>query len=398
MTIAWKDVRVHGVVDGVGRTFKWTELKGKHIYICGHGAHIFRDGYCTVPPNTTVNFYQTYGRPMLHDRSRGPLYDLVTGTKDFEPERSFRSGQSYPNMTLFDDDEHCITDTVAMLKRRLGNNLGHMDYFMFNCNQFSGLKTYEPLPQRPVLEPIYPTATRRPLIGSQQPLQGPRMALQVPQPDKHPWSKKQILKLEEILTVLQGNTIEWTCCQDVTMERYKADIGEPPEKPEMNADGLSHRVKAGLAAMTEVSQEIASGHYPGLYEKLGNAHSEGIWARMTDGEFDGLPAKHRAAVWAGMPNGKGKKTLLDLDGGKTRPNMDGVSQPFLILRAARNGMNVRDARQKAMASRVKINDALHALQDEPQGDPFKVHRAIADLQRGLLVVDNLLQNLNRLKA
>lgn len=67
------------------------------------------------------------------------------------------------------------------------------------------------------------------------------------------------------------------------------------------------------------------------------------------------------------------------------------------FRSLNDGMNVKNMRQKAMGSRVAINDGLRALEEEPQQNPFKTHHARAELRRGLLVVDNLLRNLEGMR-
>lgn len=380
-TIPWANIRTQNVVDGLGRSFKWTDLKGKRIYICGHGAHIFRDGYCAVPAGTTVNFYQTYGQ-ILAAGIAGPWWDIMTGKQEYERERSFGSGQSCPNMTLFDDDAHCIEITVDALKIRLGSNFSHMDHFMFNCNQFSDLNMYRPWPQLPVLEKSRPwPCGPRDKDGIPASWSEEMGKLLQPIPEAHEWSgKKQVLKLEEILAVLQGNTIEWMCCQDLAMERYEVGIAKP-EKPQTNTDGLSERVKAGLRAMVGVSAEIARSHYVPQNPRLGASHIEGIWASI--------------------PN---TRERISKEETKTLPNMGGTRSPHDALnRNARNRsenksgvkvlVKVQDVREKAMASRGIINTALQALQDEPQGNPFRADQARAELRRGLLVVENFLRNL-----
>src|SRR5215469_9884277 len=98
--IAWSAVRTAEVHDALGRTFSWSGLKGAKIFMCGHGAHIFRDGYCVVPPNTTVNFYQPYAQKM----SSLKVFDFLGGNETaLIRERSFRPGVSCQDMTLFDD-------------------------------------------------------------------------------------------------------------------------------------------------------------------------------------------------------------------------------------------------------------------------------------------------------
>src|ERR1041385_5961585 len=96
----WDNVANADFTDELGRSFRWTSLKDKRIYMCGHGLHCFKDGYTVVPQSTTVNFYQTYGRFMLQTPSlRTGLNGFISGAITWVPERSFHSGQSCPDMT-----------------------------------------------------------------------------------------------------------------------------------------------------------------------------------------------------------------------------------------------------------------------------------------------------------
>lgn len=70
------------VKDFAGRTFNWTHLRRKTIYLTGHGFHIFSDGYCLVPNGTTIHFYQTYGK--LFNGAR--LIPFIRGEEKWEPD------------------------------------------------------------------------------------------------------------------------------------------------------------------------------------------------------------------------------------------------------------------------------------------------------------------------
>ena len=112
--IPWSHVRVQDVTDGVGRTFKWSALKGKAIFLCGHGAHLFKDGYCQIAAGTTVNFYQTYGSLMPNFT----VWGFIAGGQ-LPLERSIGAGQGCPDMTLFDDDDNQFARTNAALAERV---------------------------------------------------------------------------------------------------------------------------------------------------------------------------------------------------------------------------------------------------------------------------------------
>jgi hypothetical protein len=137
--IDWYNLDHEFAGDGLGRTFKWSDLKGKTIFLCGHGQHTLKDGYVTVPPATSINFYQTYG--MCLNAISVP--DIIAGLEDhwLQPERTFRAGQSCPNMTLFEDDRHLLPTDQALQTRLKSIPAAAKDAFILNANQFSGLKS-----------------------------------------------------------------------------------------------------------------------------------------------------------------------------------------------------------------------------------------------------------------
>ena len=116
MPIPWSVVRTSEVRDGLGRAVNWSTLKRARIYMCGHGGHLFRDGYCSVPSDTTLNFYQTYGRAMINQHAMAFIRDK---SASLALERSFIPGQSCPDMTLFEDDDSELEPTTAALQQRV---------------------------------------------------------------------------------------------------------------------------------------------------------------------------------------------------------------------------------------------------------------------------------------
>jgi hypothetical protein len=169
LAIGWNEVDKCDYTDGLGRNFLWTGLKNKKIYMCGHGAHIYRYGYTTVPAGTTVNFYQVYGQAMMNTR----VMRFLNGSALWQPERSYEAGTSCPNMTLFDDDDPEIAPTYEAVSARLQDPSSKNDNYVFMCNGFRGLPHYAP-----VLKPGIPP---------------------------HAFTGKKFLKLSEILPRLAGN-------------------------------------------------------------------------------------------------------------------------------------------------------------------------------------------------
>jgi len=251
--IAWSDVRIKDVTDDAGRKFNWSKLKGKTIHLCGHGAHLFKDGYCAVAAATTVNFYQTYGKAMINFHAM----DFIKGANTkLVLERRFCAGQGCPDMTLFDDDDSELTRTTEALKHRIGTE---PDHYVFNTNQFTGL-------------PVYQEAHH------------------------HPFNGKQILRLSAIMDVLGGNTFEWMCCQDLMgWRKYAVSNGQDRQtvlqqlESADRAPGLqalerqkrfSEKVQKALKAAFSVRDAIEGGFNSqgdrGFFGFIGQSgHSEG---------------------------------------------------------------------------------------------------------------------------
>ena len=335
-SIPWSEIGTRELTDSQGRVFRWKELKNKTIYLCGHGAHIYKDGYCSVPDDTAVNFYQTYGETLLNRK----VHAFVSGKETWEPERSFAPGRSCPNMTLFDDEATEITSTDAALAQRLKNAPDKEDHYVFYCNLFTGLKQY-----LSVVKPGHP---------------------------QHEFHGKQILKLSEILDALKGNRLEWVCCQDVSMERNRYLVrgqahtfgklreeeagaaylvNEPWMKAKLALFSLT--VQTGLKAATFVSAKIRAEYNP----------SGDRYINQT---------RHLEGTVVSTPHGSSSRKA----GSYLERKRAGDTQELIA--------RMRELRQQIMA-------ALDALANEPQPGPPDEHPwANATLLRGLRTADQFL--------
>jgi len=336
LTIGWNEVDKREYVDGLGRTIRWTGLKNKKIYMCGHGAHIYRDGYTTIPAGTTVNFYQVYGQGMMNSR----LMRFINGSEQWQPERTFEAGKSCPNMTLFDDDDREITATYEALTARLKSPSDKDDHYIFMCNGFRGLPHYAP-----TLKPGIPP---------------------------HAFTGKQFLKLSDILPHLAGNTIEWACCQDIGMERnaylkndeahtfgqFREAVSYRVHVVKSAADAarlqaFSATVREGLNAALKLKKDIENGYNPQGMLRITEPHCEGSVTSTVHGNMKRAPEYYQKQRRAGTP--------------------------------------ARDRGEMARY-RDQIQAALHALDTDPQPQPpFERPWAKDTLTRGLVTVESLLK-------
>jgi hypothetical protein len=345
-SIHWSALEREDVVDGLGRTFNWTKLKGKTIYLCGHGAHLFSDGYCRVPPGTTVNFYQTYGKGMLAHQLR----TFLRGETKWEPERTFtmsKTGPTCPNMTLLDDDPECIENTEEDVWSRVKKLADPFDHFIFNCNQFHGLKRY----------------IHAPKVGS----------------PTHKFNGKQILTLSEILKALPGNTFEWVCCQDLLELNTYNDGGEKEVtwgkleetlrtdnsnavKNRIQKAGFSPAVKIGLMAAVNISEAIRKGYHPNHGERAGMSHVEGT-----------IMTTVRPEVSGGIRRPQRPGEYLDR-------RRIGIVEPERL-------------KQRAEGYLKDIKNGAYALRTEFQADPRESDWAGLVLERGRVTAINFLRQL-----
>ena len=299
--IAWNLVGTNTVTDGLGRTFNWSSVKGATIFLCGHGAHMFRDGYCAVPSNTTVNFYQTYGRLMVNFHAIG----FIRGKTDqLTRERSFIAGQSCPDMTLFDDDDSELGTTNAALKDRIQSD---PNCYVFNTNQFDGLDVYQ-------------------------------------EATPHPFNGKKTLRLSQIMSVLKGNTLEWMCCQELmgwrqhavpgqaklltVVEQRRAAAAAGATRVEERRKRFSDKVQAGLRAADWTAGETpgaqGTSSDAGFDVQLGQTpHSEGAGGtryapvQWLNKARTGAALKPDPANRAGVPRGQELQTANE----RTRVNL-----------------------------------------------------------------------------
>jgi hypothetical protein len=215
LLVDWNNLAHQFAHDALGRKFKWTELKGKTIFICGHGSHYFSDGYVTVPPATSINFYQTYGR-LLESRW---VYRIIEEPPSWlQPERTFATGQSCPNVCLQEEDqEHFLTDTNNALKRRfqaIPETLN--DAFVLNTNQFTNLP-YRDWKGRP----------------------------------------SKTLTLEDTFQKLPGNKFEWVCCQELMWKQRIQDSNETAgNSKSVRPLGFAKDIESALQAAENVRKRI----------------------------------------------------------------------------------------------------------------------------------------------
>jgi hypothetical protein len=370
--IEFANAKTELVRDSHGRAFNWTLLRRKTIYLTGHGQHTFRDGYCTIPTGTTLHFYQTYGRLLIGDK----LPAFLRGEEKWEAERTFRAGQSCPNMTLLQDDNNCVEYTEKAIGDRLAREQDAYSHFNFNCNQFSGLSRYVPI--------------QRKLLPGQE----------APGPNR--FSGRPMLKLQQILELTRGNTLHWCCCQDIAdqlsvakkmAEKQFGHSALPMGSAEFlllyPLDCFSKTVQDALLAAREVSSKIQDGYNsPGDF-KLGDKHRDGTYIPTIKGSsmpyetstltrnkgpaFGGTAAVYIASLRA--PAGMGPSTLVK----------------------ARTGIQVQSDREMAQQAREKIKAGIWAIQNEPQQDPFKTPKALAFLERNLIRAENLSRALGAMR-
>jgi hypothetical protein len=169
--ISWLDVMSREVTDGLGRRFRWPDLRGKTIYICGHGMHHLKDGFYPVPPNSTLTFHTNWGI------GTGPktVGTIVAGGQ--VPVNRELVAQLGPNLSVFPDDLELVKPTFEALAR----NPARGDSYVFNCNYF-----------------VPWSLKRREFKGKPSPY----------------------VTLGEIFEVIhRGNRFVWACCQDLDLKK-----------------------------------------------------------------------------------------------------------------------------------------------------------------------------------
>ncbi|MFY9724189.1 MAG: putative adhesin [Bryobacteraceae bacterium] len=70
------------------------------IFICGHGAWQVKDGYVTLPANTTMKFYTQNSKWM----NSNDVFKLIQGTFTGPVRQECRPFKTCPNMRVFPDD------------------------------------------------------------------------------------------------------------------------------------------------------------------------------------------------------------------------------------------------------------------------------------------------------
>jgi hypothetical protein len=125
----------------------------RQIFICGHGGWQLKNGYATVPANTSITFY-TQNAKLLHSTD---VIKLIQGTFAGEPDSSLGEYRTVPNMTLWPDDPPCRKESRDA------------------CPQNKGLLFWKP--------------------GSQPPT----------------------VDLKEIFRAYPGHDFVWACCRDLTL-------------------------------------------------------------------------------------------------------------------------------------------------------------------------------------
>ena len=342
------NVRNYEVTDATGRKFNWTQLRNKNIYLTGHGQFEYKDGFCRVPAGTTIYFYQNLDSIFLGPKIR----DLILGTK-WTPHRIYTAGQSCPNMTLLDDDQNWIDYTDTAICDRVNKDAVLRDHYNFNCNQFSGL----------------------PLLGG-----------------TGKFSDKHVLKLEQLFSVLHGNTLHWCCCQVIYGQNY---IPSPtlPDSPFSSAElaSFSPTVREAIEASISLSFMIRLGQNDTKeVRSISSSHLAGTFVR-----YD-----------ANHPSPGGSISLRPLPIQPKEPRIPksfaedwGVNKkkmpmgPAGLCRAWANGLNTRTEEDvdRVMQLLMKISIGLLAIRSEAQGDGTIIQEAESLLQRKLLAAGHFLK-------
>lgn len=344
------------VQDGQGRTVNWSTLRSKTIYLTGHGCHVFRHGYCTIPSDTTIHFYNPYGR--LFTQGQYVMDEIIGGKTT--PDRSVREGQSCPNMTLIQDDDECIGETEIAIGKRIAKEGASDDHFNFNCNQFSGLEKFVPV-------------ARTLLPGQSPPVNG-----------KPTWQQihhnKPCLKLEEILQLVAGNTLHWLCCQELS-DQVHVEVKNTSNLPMGLAEFeqlkplelFTETVQSALYAANNVAGHLVQNNNirGGASTKVGHQ----------DGTFDnGVQRNIASARYTTKTNNEKVAFHLQTTGGRIS----------LALDDARRGIDADYDRKKVRECRLQIQAGIDDLRTV-RLDPFKAEDALRFLERNLMRADNLLK-------
>jgi hypothetical protein len=214
--INWSQIAQQTVTDGFGRQFRWADIKGKTIFLCGHGTHWFKHGFCTVPPASSIDFYQVYGRLLDH---AWVLKILQGGAVEID--RTISQGHSCLNLTLVEDDQKKIGESYTELRK----SINWRNSYIFMANALEHLDTI-------------------------------------------PWEgePRKCIQLQDIFRIAPGNHFKWVCCQQVTFLRAdkKNPIVDPKEisphlfapiarKAVAKSSGLGKPIDNAVAAVNEIS-------------------------------------------------------------------------------------------------------------------------------------------------
>jgi hypothetical protein len=229
--INWSQIAQQTVVDGLGRQFRWADIKGKTIFLCGHGTHTFKQGFCTVPPGTDIDFYQIY----THCLDQAWVLRILRGDQ-VEIDRSITAGRACLNLTLSEDDEKNIDISYA----RLRESANWQNSYIFMANALDGLNT-------------------------------------------GPSGNEKALQLEDIFRIAPGNHFKWACCQQVTIDQKNIVpvknisphlFPQVSRGPRAQKSGLSEEIDKALSAVSEISVLIMRNYNPSDgYTRFHNRYS-----------------------------------------------------------------------------------------------------------------------------
>lgn len=249
-------------------------------------------------------------------------------------------------------------------------------HFNFNCNQFSGLSGYMPI--------------QRKLLPGQE------------APGPHSFTGRPMLKLQQILELLRGNTLHWCCCQEIagqlSVAKKMAEAQDQRSALPMSSaefmllgpiENFSKTVQEGLHAASAVSGMIRGGYNPRGSWVPGERHAEGTYIPTIKGSTMPyetlLIARNKGPAFGGTA--AAYIANLKTPAG-TIPNS---------LGRARTGIQAQSDREKAENACKTIELGILAIQNEPQGDPFKTPSALAYLECNLVRAKNLSRALQALR-
>lgn len=267
-------------------------------------------------------------------------------------------------MTLTQDDAPCVKYTENAIKERIAREADEYDHFNFNCNQFSGLK---------------------PLMVVQRPQWKGGDALVIQK-------NKPMLKLEQILGVLRGNTLHWLCWQDI-FGQHHVDLNKSAGLVRGCAgygllkgglDCFSPTVQAALEAALALINKIEGSYNSQGSCRVGETpHKEGTFVQTK--KEGTVTSRAYENFWAVRNKGPINSKALENYLGTTRGVISSV-----VNKARTGGIEIGKDRDGIEGWRKTIREGISALLTEPQGNPFITAHARAFLERNLVRADNFL--------